>query len=100
MDSEGKNTINNYVLNSRKNSATKTTFDATNKNWIRNISTQKVKESNKVNENGVNIQNRFVNDTFLIKNVQMVLIKPKLRQCPEGMVRDNRGQCALKFLDG
>lgn len=98
MDSEGKSTISNYVLNSRKSSTAKTTFDATNKYWIQNPSTQKVKGSNKINENSVNFQN----DTFLIKNVQtfMVLIKPKLIQCPEGMVRDNRGECALKFSDG
>ncbi|XP_022167458.1 uncharacterized protein LOC111031713 [Myzus persicae] len=101
MDSEGKNTINNYILYARKNRAAKTAFDASavNKNWIRNISKQKVKESFKINEGGLNIQNHIANKTILRKNVQMVLIRPKLRQCPEGTVRDSRGECALRFSD-
>lgn len=93
MVSEGKKTISNYVLNSRKNSASKTTFD---KNWIRNLFAQKDKGSNEINKNGVNFQN---NVTSFFKNVQMSLIRPKLKQCPDGMVRDNRGQCAPKFSD-
>ncbi|CAI6363453.1 unnamed protein product [Macrosiphum euphorbiae] len=103
MDSEGKNSINNnYILYSRKNSAAKTTYDAVNKRWTWKMSTQKVKEPKKINKDGLNIQNRIPNNTISIgENIQMALIRPKLRQvkCPEGMARNNRGECALKFSD-
>jgi len=29
----------------------------------------------------------------------MILIKPKMKQCPGRMVQDNRGKCTHKFLD-
>jgi len=103
MVSEGKNrNNNNYISNSRKNSAAKTTYEAVNKRWTRKISTQKVKEPEKINKDVLNIQNRIANNTNSIKeNIQMSLIRPMLRQvgCSEGMVRNNRGECALKFSE-
>jgi len=102
MDSEGKNSIDDsYKLYSRKNSAAKTTYDAVNKRWSRKMSAQKVKEPKKINKDGLNIQNRITNKTISIReNIQMSLITPiKLRQCPEGMVQNNRGGCALKFSE-
>ncbi|KAL4091728.1 hypothetical protein QTP88_026375 [Uroleucon formosanum] len=99
MDSEGKNSINNnYMVYLRKNGASRTTYDAVNKSWTRKTSTQKVKEPKKINDYGFNIKNRIANNT---KTVQMVLIRPKLRQieCPKGMVRDNRGECTFKFSE-
>ncbi|NP_001233047.1 uncharacterized protein LOC100575398 isoform X1 [Acyrthosiphon pisum] len=95
MDSEGKNRINdNYILYSRKNSAAKTAYDAVNKRWTRDISTQKVKEtlqkSNKMKEVCLNT---------LAKIFQVALIRPKLRPCPAGMVRGSRGECVFKFFN-
>jgi len=104
MDSEGKNRINdNYILYSRKNSAAKTAYDALNKRWTRDISMQKVKETllkpNKMKEIGLNIQNRILKNNIQAKDFQAILIRPKLKQCPKGKVRDSRGECIFKFVE-
>lgn len=102
MDSEDQSSINdNYILYvyPRKNSAAKVAYDPVNKRLARTISTQKVKKSNKIEDTGLNILNRISENTILKKIFQIVLIRPKLRPCPIGMVRDNRSECVLKFFD-
>jgi len=104
MDSEGKNRINdNHILYSRKDSAAKTAYNAANKRWTRDIYKQKVEETlqkpNKMKEISLNILNRILNNSILAKISQIVLIRPKLKQCPSGMVRDSRGECVFKFFD-
>jgi len=95
---KGKNRINNkYILYSQKKNVVKTAYDAMNKSWTRNISTKKVKEPNKTN---VNIVNNTVKKNFQKNDAQVFLMRPVLRQCPKGMVRDNnRGDCVHKFFD-
>jgi len=105
MDSEGKDRINeNYILYSRKNSAAKTAYKAVNKRWTRDISMQKVEEilqePNKMKEIGLNILNCILNNNILEKFYQLrLLIRPKSKQCPTGMVRNSRGECVFKFYD-
>ncbi|CAI6363695.1 unnamed protein product [Macrosiphum euphorbiae] len=105
MDSEGKDRINdNYILYSRKNGAAKTAYKAVNKRWTRDISMQKVEEilqePNKMKEIGLNILNCILNNNILQKFYQMrLLIRPKSKQCPTGMVRNSRGECVFKFDD-
>jgi len=99
MDSEGTNTINNRLFSRKYSTATTASDAAVNKARLRNIATKRVRGFDKINESDQNIENQTVNKTILKQNKQMVLIRPKLRRCPEGTVRDNNGECALKFSD-
>jgi len=99
-DYEGKNRINdNYILYSRKNSAAKNAYDAVNKRLTWDISSLKVKKSINMEEIGSDILNRILNNNILAKIGQIVLIRPKSKQCPIGKVRDSRGECVFKFFE-
>uniref|UniRef100_A0A2S2PL09 Uncharacterized protein n=1 Tax=Schizaphis graminum TaxID=13262 RepID=A0A2S2PL09_SCHGA len=100
IESESKYTSNN-VLYSGKNNVVTYAPNTVNKMWIRNISARKVKDSYKINQNDLTIgkYNSTRIKAIPKKNVQMTLIRPKLRQCLEGMVQDTNGECTYGFED-
>ncbi|XP_060835001.1 uncharacterized protein LOC132917986 [Rhopalosiphum padi] len=102
IESESKYTTNSVLYSGKNNVAT---YDpnTVNKMWIRNIfSARKDKVSDKINQNGL-ITGKYNSTT--IKAIPMrdirqnSLIRPKLRQCLEGMVQDTKGECTYVFKD-